>query len=66
MGEYQDVVTYINLSKSAKGGDAHILRDVAREEFIHAKHLKDMLQSAGKLQDFSGLEEQAIEALDGV
>lgn len=66
MGEYQDVVTYINLSKNAKGGDAHILRDIAREEYVHAKHLKSMLQEAGRLQDFSELESQAAKALEGI
>lgn len=65
-GEYKDVLTYVNLSKNAKDGDAHILRDIAREEYVHSKHLKDMLQNAGRLQDYSELESQAIKALEGV
>lgn len=61
--EYEDVISYAELSKRATGGDAHILRDMAREEFVHAKHLKNILQSAGRLQECSELEKQAEAAL---
>lgn len=49
--EYNDVLTYMELSKSAENdGDKQILRDIAREEYIHAKHLE-------KIADVSGNEE---------
>lgn len=46
--EYNDVVTYINLSKLAENdGDKQILRDIAREEYIHAKHLEKIAAVSG-------------------
>lgn len=45
--ELDGVVNYVDLSKMAeKDGDhgkAAILKDMAREEFCHAKHLKMMI-----------------------
>ena len=64
--EYEGVITYAGLSKQATGGDTHILRDMAREEFVHAKHLKNILQSSGRLQEYSELEKQAEAALADV
>lgn len=46
--EYEDVMKYVELSKAdTNEGEAQILRDIAREEYTHAKHLKTMLKNAG-------------------
>lgn len=45
--ELDGVVHYISMSKMAEAdgehGKAAILRDMAEEEFCHAKHLKEMI-----------------------
>ena len=47
--EYKDVISYIQLSKNANNpGEAQILKDIAREEYIHAGHLERLLKRAGK------------------
>lgn len=64
--EYSDVITYVELSKNETGAESQIFRDIAREEFTHAKHLKHILQEAGKLEDFKELEGKARTALESV
>lgn len=64
--EYNDVITYTMLSKEAKDPTAQVLRDIAREEYVHSKHLKDILLKSGKLMEDKDLENQATEALDGI
>ena len=64
--EYEGVITYVNLSKQATDGSSHILKDMAREEYVHSKHLKNILQESGRLQNFTDLERQAEDALKDV
>ena len=64
--EFTDVVTYVELSKNGSGAESQILRDIAREEYTHAKHLKQILKDAGKLEDFKELECKAKAALESV
>lgn len=46
--EYDDVAKYVDLSKAdANDGEAQILRDIAHEEYMHARHLKSILKGAG-------------------
>ena len=61
--EYEDVVMYVDFYKKS---DNAIFRDIAREEYTHAKHLKDILQSAGMLEAAPELEEKAKAALGQV
>lgn len=61
--EYEDVVMYVDFYKKS---DNAIFRDIAREEFIHAKHLRDILQSAGMLEAAPELEEKAKSAIEKV
>lgn len=61
--EYEDVVMYVDFYKKS---DNAIFRDIAREEYTHAKHLKDILQSAGTLEEAPELEEKAKAALGQV
>jgi rubrerythrin len=43
--ECEDVVDYTELANKANdSGEAQILKDIAYEEYIHAGHLKDILQ----------------------
>lgn len=48
--ELEGVTNYSILAgmadKAGRPGDAAVLRDVAREEFCHAKHLKAMIHEA--------------------
>lgn len=49
LNEYDDVFKYVELSKAdGNSGEAQILRDIAREEFVHAEHLKKILEDANK------------------
>lgn len=67
MNEYADVITYVNLSKECEGVESQILRDIAREEFTHAKHLKMLLSNNKELmKGYEKAECDAIEALDSV
>lgn len=67
MNEYNDVITYVTLSKNANDSESQIFRDIAKEEYIHAKHIKQILIKAGKLEDgFDKLETNAKEALESV
>jgi rubrerythrin len=61
--EYNDVIKYVGFFKKT---DNAIFRDIAREEYVHAKHLKDILTESGKLDTASDLEEKAKAALDDV
>ena len=61
--EYNDVIKYVDFFKKSNNA---IFRDIAREEFTHAKHLKNILLEAGKLDAASDLEDEAKAALDDV
>ena len=61
--EYEDVILYIGFYKES---DNAIFRDIAREEYTHAKHLKDILQSAGMLDAAPELEAKAKAAIEQV
>ena len=61
--EYEDVVKYVGFYKET---DNAIFRDIAREEYVHAKHIKAILKEAGKLELSSELEEKAKSALGEV
>ena len=49
--EYEDACKYAKLSKEemSKGneGNAQIYRDMAREEYTHGEHLKNMMHAEG-------------------
>lgn len=64
--EYSDVITYVELSKNETGAESQIFRDIAREEYTHAKHIKDILHEANKLEDCKELENKAKAALESV
>lgn len=67
MNEYNDVITYVTLSKNADDSKSQIFRDIAKEEYTHAKHIKQILIEAGKLEDgFDKLEANSKEALESV
>ena len=59
--EYEDVVSYMELFRKT---DNSIFHDIAKEEMVHAKHLTDILESAGELKDVGKVREQAIKALE--
>ena len=61
--EYKDVVKYAGIYKES--GNA-IFRDMAREEAIHAKHIKAFLQEAGELVAAPELEAKAQATLDEI
>lgn len=61
--EFNDVVMYASLYKTSENP---IFRDIAREEMTHAKHIKHILKSAGKLKDCNDIMEQAKAALNGI
>lgn len=61
--EYNDVVIYVELFKASENP---IFRDIAREEMTHAKHIKDILLEAGKLEDCKEIREKAESALSDV
>lgn len=61
--EYEDVTLYIGFYKES---DNAIFRDIAREEYTHAKHLKDILQAAGMLDAAPELEAKAKAAIEQV
>lgn len=64
--EYNDVIVYVELSKIADdNGESQILKDIAREEYIHAGHLERILAKAGKLVN-SDSKEEATKALETV
>ena len=69
--EFNDVVSYSKLSKVASThgleGPAQILKDIAHEEHLHAKHLENILSQLGvsKEDDF-GLKQNAHEAIESV
>ena len=65
--EYKDVLVYIDLSKKANdSGEAQILRDIAREEYVHAGHLERLLNRAGMLDELPKEKEKAKAAIDEV
>ena len=69
--EYNDVIKYVNLSKSAENnnleGPAQILKDIAHEEFLHAEHIENILREMNALkEDNFGLKKNAREALDSL
>lgn len=69
--EYNDVIRYVNLSKAAASngfdGHAQILKDIAREEFLHAEHLENILREMNVLkEDNLSLKKNAREALDSI
>ena len=67
MNEFADVITYSNLSKESEGVESQIFRDIAREEFVHSKHLKRVLSDKKELMDgFEKAEKDALEALDSI
>ena len=64
--ELKDVVKYVEFFKKS---DNAIFRDIAREEYVHAKHIKDILKKAGKLElspELEELEKKAKAALEAV
>lgn len=61
--EYADVVKYVDFYKETDNG---VFRDIAREEFVHAKHLKHILTSSGNLENVTEAEEKAKAALESV
>lgn len=61
--EYKDVVLYVDLYKNSENS---IFRDIAREEMTHAKHVKNILADAGKLEDCKELRGKAEKALNEV
>lgn len=62
--EYQDVIRYVRLSKAATDeGHKQILRDIAREELLHAEHIERLLDIP---DDNTALREEAQRALDGI
>lgn len=69
--EYNDVIRYVNFSKTAKENDlegpAQILKDIAHEEYIHAEHIENILRemNASKEDNFD-LKKNAREALNGL
>ena len=67
MNEFADVVTYATLAKDSEGVESQILRDIAREEFVHAKHLKNILKESGELMEgYQTVEDNATKALESV
>lgn len=69
--EYNDVISYVNLSKTAASydfeGPAQILKDIAYEEYLHAEHLENILREQNALkEDNFKLKKNACEALDGL
>ena len=49
--ENKDVISYMELAEEASdSGYAQILKDIAYEESIHAKHLKDILEDIDKTE----------------
>lgn len=62
--EFDGVSEYMKLAHEAKmhGNDGHaqILKDMAKEEYTHAKHLKCMLDEANI--DYPGCEEKMQKA----
>lgn len=47
MEEIDDVRKYMDLSKMASGATMGILKDIAHDEYTHAMHLKQILESNG-------------------
>lgn len=63
--EYKDVLVYADLSKKASDpGEAQILKDIAREEYIHAGHLEGILKDAGMLEESPENKEKAKAVFD--
>lgn len=67
--EYNDVLKYMKLAKEAGDSDgvAQILSDIAREEYTHASHIKEILEDYGKTNidnsEVKELKEKAQKAL---
>lgn len=61
--ELSDTVKYANMSREAHGGESQVLRDMAREEYTHAKHLFWILKEHGVGHEHHELWEQAKAAL---
>ena len=64
--EFKDVLKYVEFFKKS---DNAIFRDISREEYVHAKHLKAILKEAGKLElssELEELEDKAKAALEAV
>ena len=69
--EYNDVIRYVNLSKTAKENDlegpAQILKDIAHEEYIHAEHIENILREMNtSKEDNFDLKKNAREALNSL
>jgi rubrerythrin len=62
--ELHDVVTYAKMSREATcERDRRILKDIAEEEYTHAKHLADMMRWHGEYKEPTVDWEIATEAL---
>lgn len=69
--ELKDVIIYTKLSKAAASiglnGPAQILKDIAREEHLHAQHLENILKELNGLkEDNFSLKQNAREAIESV
>lgn len=66
--ELRDVVTYVELSEKAETEfDRRILSDIARDEYSHAKHIKEIMKEhdipVGYVEEWDKAK-QAINKLD--
>jgi len=63
MDEYSDVDKYYCLAKRTEcGGYAQILKDIAKEEWYHAKHLEEILMDACEYKASQELKDLKIKA----
>lgn len=52
LDEYEDVVDYCAMAEKAGDEYKSILHTIAKEEWTHAKHLKDIIEDmGGKMSD---------------
>ena len=61
--ELEDVIKYTELAKHAEGYERQVLRDMAREEYTHAKHICEIMKAHNLDTQTNGLMERATSAV---
>lgn len=49
--EIEDIYKYMNLSEKSTGCTSGVLKDIAHDEYTHAKHLIELLKGNGGIPD---------------